>query len=287
MTAQNSTSSRPITLAVNGAAGRMGRRLVAISQEVAELKLVAALDAADVADQGRDAGELAGVGPLGVPLTAALPQAGKVDVMIDFSSPAGTAAMIEKVIAAASAASAKGAGTAGGVRMVIGTTGLSKEIEAAIARAAEHVAIVYAPNMSVGVNVLLKVAAELARLLGPAYDIELVEAHHRFKKDAPSGTALALARSIAAATGRDLADDACYGRHGDCPRKEGEIGIHAVRAGDIVGDHTIFYGALGERIELRHVASTRDTFVRGALRAAIWLAHKPAGLYTMQDVLGL
>lgn len=261
-------------LGINGAAGRMGRRLVALSQEVRELSLVAALDAPDNAEIGRDAGELAGVGKLGVAISGELPQAGGVDVLIDFSSPAGTAAMIEKCVA-------------GGVRMVIGTTGLSKEAESQIERAAEKVAVVYAPNMSVGINVLLKVAAELARVLGSAYDIELIEAHHRFKKDAPSGTALALARSIASATGRDLADDACYGRQGESPRREGEIGIHAVRAGDIVGDHTIIYGALGERVELRHVASTRDTFVRGALRAAAWLGDKSPGLYSMQDVLGL
>ncbi len=273
MTSESQSSSR-IRLGINGAGGRMGGRLVALSQDVKELELVAALDAPSHQCQGHDAGELAGIGRLGVPLAAELPTGGGVDVLIDFSAPQATATIIDKCAAA-------------GVAMVIGTTGLGAEIEAGIRRVAEIVPVVYAPNMSVGINVLLKVAAELARVLGPAYDIELVEAHHRFKKDAPSGTALALARSMAAATGRDLSTDACYGRQGDCPRKEGEIGIHAVRAGDIVGDHNIIFGALGERIELRHIASTRDTFVHGALRAAVWLAGKKAGLYTMQDVLGL
>lgn len=266
-------TAKPIRIAVNGAAGRMGRRLVALIQETEGLALAAALEFSGSEHLGADAGLLAGVGELGIKLAATLPTKG-VNVLIDFSLPAGTAARVPEAAAA-------------GVAMVIGTTGLDEATTKLVAEAAREVAVVHAANMSVGVNVLLKTAADLARALGPAYDVEIIEAHHRFKKDAPSGTALALARSIAEATGRDLADDACYGREGTCPRKEGEIGIHAVRAGDIVGEHTIIYGALGERIELRHVASTRDTFVRGALRAAQWVAGKPAGLYSMQNVLGL
>lgn len=263
-----------ITIAVNGAAGRMGRRLVALAQETQGLKVVAALEASGNSALGADAGELAGIGPLGVKLTDKLPAAFPAAVLIDFSLPEGVAARVAECRDA-------------GVAMVIGTTGLEKKTEELIAAAARKIAIVKAPNMSVGINVLLKTAAELAKVLGPAYDIEIVESHHRFKKDAPSGTALGLARAMAAATGRDLAKDACYGRAGACPRKEGEIGIHAVRGGDIVGEHTVYFAALGERIELKHIASTRDTFVRGALRAAQWVAGRPAGLYSMQDVLGL
>jgi len=260
-------------IAVNGAAGRMGRRLVALCRETEGLQLAAALETAGNECLGADAGELAGTGALGVKLTDALPASG-VDVLVDFSLPAGTKARLGECAAA-------------GVAMVIGTTGLDGAIQSLIADAAKKIAIVHAPNMSVGINVLLKTAAELATALGPAYDIEIVESHHRFKKDAPSGTALGLARSIAEATGRDLNKTARYGRQGESLRTEGEIGIHAIRAGDIVGEHTIIYGALGERVELRHVASTRDTFVRGALRAAGWVAGKPVGLYSMQDVLGL
>ncbi|MBN2581458.1 MAG: 4-hydroxy-tetrahydrodipicolinate reductase [Planctomycetes bacterium] len=267
------SENRTVRVAVNGAAGRMGRRLVALCRETEGLELAAALESAGNEAMGADAGELAGVGRIGVAVATALPASG-VDVLIDFSLPAGTKVRVAECAKA-------------GVAMVIGTTGLDAETEKLVAEAAKKVAVVHAPNMSVGINVLLKTAAELARVLGPAYDVEIVESHHRFKKDAPSGTALGLAKSIAEATGRNLADDACYGREGACPRGEGEIGIHAVRAGDIVGEHTIIYGALGERVELRHVASTRDTFVRGALRAAQWVAGKPAGLYSMQDVLGL
>jgi 4-hydroxy-tetrahydrodipicolinate reductase len=260
-----------VRIAVNGAAGRMGRRLVALGLETEGILVAAALEAPGSEHLGADAGALAGVGELGVKVAASLPASG-VDVLVDFSLPEGTRARVAECQAA-------------GIAMVIGTTGLDEATAQLVAEAAGKVAMVRAPNMSVGINVLLRTAADLARTLGPAYDIEIIETHHRFKKDAPSGTALGLARSIAEATGRDLARDAVHGRAGTCPRREGEIGIHAVRAGDIVGEHTILYGALGERVELRHVASTRDTFVRGALRAALWVAGKPAGLYSMQDVL--
>jgi 4-hydroxy-tetrahydrodipicolinate reductase len=265
--------AKTVRIAVNGAAGRMGRRLVALIHEADGLSLAAALEFAGSEHLGADAGTLAGVGELGVTVAETLPASG-VDVCIDFSLPAGTVARIPECVTR-------------NVAMVIGTTGLDEAGEKLVAEAAAKVAVVRAPNMSVGINVLLKTAADLARTLGPAYDIEIVESHHRFKKDAPSGTALALAESIAEATGRTLADDACYGREGPSLRADGEIGIHAIRSGDIVGEHTIIYGALGERVELRHVASTRDTFAHGALRAAAWVAGKPAGLYSMQDVLGL
>ncbi len=260
-------------VAVNGAAGRMGRRLVALCRETEGLELASALETPANECLGADAGELSGIGKLGVVLAEALPASG-VDVLIDFSLPAGTKARVPECAAL-------------GVAMVIGTTGLDDEVQSLIADAAGKIAIVQAPNMSVGINVLLKTAAELAKTLGSEYDVEIVESHHRFKKDAPSGTALALAKAVAEATGRDLSKTARYGREGESLRTEGEIGIHSVRSGDIVGEHTIIYGTLGERVELRHVASTRDTFVRGALRAAGWVAGKPAGLYSMQDVLGL
>jgi len=267
------TNKNKIRVAINGAAGRMGRRLVALAAENPDLQLVAALESSGNTQLGKDAGDLAGIGPLGVKLTEKLPATG-VDVLVDFSLPAGSMARLHEC------RSAK-------VAMVIGTTGFGEPEEMGIALVAKEIPIVKAPNMSVGVNVLLKTAAQVAKALGPDYDIEIIEAHHRFKQDAPSGTALALARAIAAATGRDLAADACYGRQGVSPRRPGEIGIHAIRAGDIVGEHRVYLAALGERIELGHVATTRDTFARGALRAALWLAGRPAGLYSMQDVLGL
>jgi len=171
--------------------------------------------------------------------------------------------------------------------MVVGTTGLTESQQAAVADAAAEVPIVHAANMSVGVNVLLKVVGEVAKALGPDYDIEIAETHHRFKKDAPSGTAIALARGICEATGRDYGEVAVLGRGGQCPRNTGEIGMHAIRLGDTVGEHTVHFGCLGETVTLGHSAHTRDTFARGALRAAQWVVGKPAGLYTMQDVLGL
>jgi 4-hydroxy-tetrahydrodipicolinate reductase len=175
-----------------------------------------------------------------------------------------------------------------GKAMVIGTTGLSKDDLAALREAAAVIPIMQAPNMSVGVNLLLKVLKDVARVLGDDYDIEIVEAHHRLKKDAPSGTALKMAEVIAQAVDRNLDEVGVYSRHGIIgERKKKEIGIQTVRAGDIVGDHTVLFGGLGERIEITHKASSRDTFARGALKAALWLAGKKPGLYDMQDVLGL
>ena len=172
--------------------------------------------------------------------------------------------------------------------VVTGTTGLTDEQKAEIEKAAEKIPVLFAPNMSVGVNLLFKLVGEVAAALGDAYDIEIIETHHRFKKDAPSGTALRLAEKIAEATGRDIAKDIVHGREGAVgERTEREIGMHAVRGGDIVGDHIVLYSTLGERVELTHRAHTRDTFVRGALRAARFLVGKPAGMYDMRDVLGL
>ena len=262
-----------IHVAVSGAAGRMGRALVRLIAEAEDLRLAAALEAPGHPCIGKDAAALAGVGACGVAIGTDLPET--VDVVVDFSFPDGA---VERIEACAKR----------GIAEVIGTTGFSDEQRQGIAAAARKCAIVLSPNMSVGVNVLFHAAADLARTLGPDYDIEIVEAHHRFKKDAPSGTALKLAEEIAAATGRDLTESAVHGRGpGHPPRQAGEIGIHAIRGGDIVGEHIVYYTALGERLELKHVAHTRDTFARGALRAVRWVADRGPGLYSMADVLGL
>ena len=262
-----------IHVVVSGAAGRMGRTLVRLIREADDLELVGALEALGHRCIGADAGITAGAGECGIRIAADLPKT--FDVLVDFSLPEGA---VERVAACAER----------GTAVVVGTTGFADEQRKSIVAAAKHCAVVLSPNMSVGVNVLFHAAADLARTLGPEYDIEIVEAHHRFKKDAPSGTALKLAEEIAKATGRDLAKSAVHGRGpGQPPRRPGEIGIHAVRAGDIVGEHIVYYSGLGERLELKHVAHTRDTFARGALRAVRWVADRGPGLYSMADVLGL
>lgn len=263
------------TLGVNGAAGRMGRRLVALAREDPELRLVAAVEHADSPLLGQDAGVVAGVGELGLAIADGL--ADKPQVLIDFSVPAATRSALKLC-------------RDSGVALVIGTTGLTTDDHAAIDAAAAHVPVLQAPNMSLGVNLLFALAAQVASRLGDDYDIEITEAHHRFKKDAPSGTALGIAEAICRATGKSLEKDVVHGRQGgDAQRRTGEIGMHALRLGDVVGDHTVSFGTLGERLQLSHVASTRDVFVHGALRAAKWLAHpgRKPGRYAMKDVLGL
>ena len=260
-----------ITIAITGAAGRMGSHLIALAKQDVDLQILGAIERPDHPAQSRDAGEVAGVGSVGVPITFDLrptPQ-----VLIDFTVPASTRHWLKTC-------------RDRGIAMVIGTTGLQPPDHAAIDRAAADIAILQAPNMSVGVNVLLKIAAQLARTLGDDYDIEIVEAHHRFKTDAPSGTAYGLADAILKATGKTR-DAIAFGRHGDAARDRGQIGVHSLRIGDEVGRHTAYFAALGERIELTHVATNRDTFVRGALRAAKWLAGQKPGRYAMADVLGL
>ena len=257
-------------IAITGAGGRMGRRIAALAIESEQFDIVGALEAAGADAIGRDIGELAGVGAFGVAVSAELDEA--PDVLVDFSVPEGTLRWL-------------GVCRKRGVAMLIGTTGLTASQQAEVADAAAAIPIVHAANMSVGVNLLLKLVAEVAQALGADYDIEVAETHHRFKTDAPSGTAIALAKAICEATGKDYGDVAVLGRGGQCPRKPGEIGMHALRVGDTVGEHTIHFGSLGETITLGHSAHTRDTFVRGALRAAQWLCGRPAGLYSMQDVL--
>lgn len=261
-----------IKLAITGACGRMGTRLVALATADKSFDLVAAIDKPDCVQLARDAGEIAGVGPIGLPISFDLRP--KPQVLIDFTAPAAMRHWLKVCHDRR-------------IAMVIGTTGLKEKDHAAIDVAAAHIPILQAPNMSVGVNVLLKLAADLARRLGDDYDIEIIESHHRFKSDAPSGTAAALGDAILKATGKTR-KSLVHGRHGDdSKRQPGQIGIHSLRLGDEVGTHVVSFAALGERIELRHVATTRDTFALGALRAAKWLKDKKPGRYTIADVLGL
>lgn len=264
-----------VKAAVTGAAGRMGKQIIRVISETEGISLVAATDRPGHESLGSDAGVMAGTAPLGVALSDDFDSAVAVaDVVIDFTSAKASMAHLESVQKA-------------GKAIVLGSTGFSSEEKEEIKRQADKARILLAPNMSVGINVLLKVVADVAKMLGDAYDVEIVETHHRFKKDAPSGTALALAEAVAAALDRDLDRDGVHGRSGLVgERLPSEIGIHAVRAGDVVGDHTVLFGGLGERIEITHKASSRETFARGAVRAALWLAARKAnGIYGMDDVL--
>jgi 4-hydroxy-tetrahydrodipicolinate reductase len=261
---------------VSGATGRMGSRITALSREYPTLKLAGALERKGHELLGKDIGPLVGIGQTGVVLSDDVDRlVDDADVLIEFTSIAAT------LDHAGVAAARKKA-------MVIGTTGFTKEELAVIREQAQKIPIVLAPNMSVGVNLLLRVLPHVASVLGEEYDIEIVESHHRLKKDAPSGTAVKMAQVIAEALQRNLDDVAVYARKGIIgERTRKEIGIQTVRAGDIVGEHTVLFGGLGERIEITHKASSRDTFARGALKAAQWVAHRAPGLYDMQDVLGL
>jgi 4-hydroxy-tetrahydrodipicolinate reductase len=263
-------------IAVLGADGKMGRALVrAVVAAGPEAKLTAATERAGSPALGVDAGNAATGQALGVAITAGVPATGASDVWIDFTVPAATVAYTEAAVAANAA-------------LVIGTTGLAAEQKAAIERAAKTVPVVFSANYSVGVNVMLKLIADAARTLGPSYDLEIVETHHRAKRDAPSGTALRLAEALVEATGRDLAKDARYERHGEIgPRTQTEIGIQTLRGGDVIGDHTAHFMGIGDRIEITHRASSRDTFAVGAVRAALWLKGRAPGLYDMRAVLGL
>ncbi|MBS3734622.1 MAG: 4-hydroxy-tetrahydrodipicolinate reductase [Phycisphaerae bacterium] len=259
-------------IAITGAAGRMGRRIAARAIESEQFDLVAATESPGHEALGADVGVLAGAGTFGVKVAETLDEA--PDVLIDFTTPDSTLGWLDLC-------------GDRGIALVIGTTGLTESQTATVADAAAKVPIVHAGNMSVGVNLLIKLVALVAETLGAEFDIEIAETHHRFKKDAPSGTAIALARSICAATGREYGEAVALGRGGHQPRTPGEIGMHALRVGDTVGEHQVHFGSLGETITLSHSAHTRDIFADGALRAAQWLAGKPAGLYDMCDVLGL
>jgi 4-hydroxy-tetrahydrodipicolinate reductase len=256
-----------------GAAGRMGRLLAAAILAAPDLRLVLAIEHGDHPLLGRDVGLIAGVDPCGRVLEPLQEGAAAVvDAFVDFSLPAGTRALLT---------------LAGERPLVVGTTGLEPELRAALAAHAARAPVVHAPNFSTGVTLLL----ELCRICGAQlanYDAEIVESHHRGKRDAPSGTALALAEAIAVARGTTVAEQARHGRHGATGvRPAGEIGIHALRGGDVVGEHQVILAGEGERLVLGHVATSRQAFVGGALRALRWIGDRPPGLYGMRDVLGL
>jgi len=263
-----------ISLVVCGAAGRMGRRIISRAIAEKDWKIVGAVDQANSPFLGEDAGALAGEGNLGIALTndkeTVFQQA---DVIIDFSQPEATLESLELAKKCKKA-------------LVVGTTGFTDKQKETFSAAASEIPVLMAPNMSVGVNLLFELASEAASKLGPEYDIEIVEAHHRHKKDAPSGTAEKLADLLAEARGLDRKKGVIYGRHGNSAERKGdEIVVHALRAGDIVGDHTVTFCAPGERIELTHRAHSRDTFANGALSAARFLTAQKPGLYSMHEVL--
>ncbi len=261
---------------VTGAAGRMGRNLITAVYEAEGTRLTAATERKGSSMVGVDAGELAGLEKNNVALVDDINDAlGQFDVCIDFTAPVVT---VENIKACQSA----------GRKMVIGTTGFTDEQKQVIHDAAKDIAIVFAPNMSVGVNLTFKLLDIAARVLGDSVDIEVIEAHHRHKVDAPSGTALRMGEVVADALGRDLKDCAVYGREGQTGERERKtIGFETIRAGDIVGEHTVMFADIGERVEITHKASSRMTFANGAVRAAQWLNDHDKGLFDMQDVLGL
>lgn len=263
-------------VAVVGASGRMGVCLIKAAALSDQVDLTVAVSRPDSLSIGRDAGELAGISPLAVKVSGDLASVTDLfDVLIDFTRP--EAAMEYLDVCRRS-----------GKSIVIGTTGFNEQQKALISVVAREIPIVMAPNMSVGVNLSLKLLEMTAKVMGDYTDIEVIEAHHRHKVDAPSGTALRMGEVVAATLGRDLKDCAVYGREGDTGERERKtIGFSTIRAGDIVGEHTVMFADEGERLEITHKASSRMTFAKGAVRAASWLRNKPAGLYDMQDVLGL
>ncbi|QWF70223.1 4-hydroxy-tetrahydrodipicolinate reductase [Methylomonas paludis] len=265
-----------LRIAIVGVSGRMGLSLIKAVALAKTAELSVAISRPDSLAIGKDAGELAGIAALGVTVSNDL---GAVvddfDVLIDFTRPEPSLRYVEICRQA-------------GKKVVIGTTGYTETQKAEIAAAAKDIAIVIAPNMSVGVNLSLKLLEMTAKVMGDYTDIEVIEAHHRHKVDAPSGTALRMGEVVAAALGRDLKDCAVYGREGDTGARDRKtIGFSTIRAGDIVGEHTVMFADEGERVEITHKASSRMTFANGAVRAALWLTDQPVGLFDMQDVLGL
>ncbi len=260
-------------IAVNGACGRMGQRIVQLAHEDHELKLGAALDAPGHPHQRKDIGEIAGLGPLGVVVRNEIPIEERIDVAIDFSIPEASLDLLKTCVDRK-------------IPIVIGTTGFSAEQKAEVEAAAHYTAVLQSPNLSLVVNVLFKLVREAAVALKErGFDAEIIERHHRYKKDSPSGTALQFAKIIQETWGGHPLRHGREGLVGERPAQE--IGMHAVRAGDNVGEHTILFSTLGETMELVHKGHTRDAYVRGALQAAKFLANRPAGRYTMADVLGL
>jgi 4-hydroxy-tetrahydrodipicolinate reductase len=260
-----------IRLGITGAMGRMGQRIASLAVESGEFEIVCAMERFGHRDLEKNYGGLIGKGDIKAVLKDRIE--GRPEVIIDFTSPEATKYWVDQAVQE-------------NIGIVIGTTGLSEAELDHIREAGKKIPIVQAPNMSIGMNLLFRVVKEMAGALGSDYDIEIVEQHHRFKKDAPSGSALGLLNSVAQGLGKKPKDIAIYGREGrEAPRKTGEVGVHAVRLGDTVGEHVVYFGALGETISISHSAHSRDTFAAGAIRAAKWLTGKAAGVYSMQDVL--
>jgi 4-hydroxy-tetrahydrodipicolinate reductase len=265
---------KEIKAIVIGAAGKMGNRIIHIIHETPSIGLYRAIERPDHPSIGKDIGEVIGFGKMNIPLEGDFRKEGG-DVIINFTNPKTSIESLEF---------AKETGAA----IVIGTTGLSPEQIERVKDLSKSVRCVFSPNLSVGMNVMFKIVQEIAQVLGPEYDIEIFEAHHRLKKDSPSGTAVKLGELIAKAIGREFGKVGVYGRKGMVgERTKEEIGMQVVRAGDIVGDHTVLFGGIGERLEIVHRAHSRDNFARGAIKAALWVVNQPNGLYDMQDVLGL
>lgn len=266
-----------VRVGITGAAGRMGRQLLqAVADSDQDVEVAAAVEAAGSTLIGVDTGELLGRDASGIRIVDALGAViSEIDVLIDFTTPAATLANAQICVAS-------------DVAMVVGTTGMSTDEEATLLARMSTLPICKASNFATGVNLAFRLLAQAARVLGDEVDVEIVEAHHRHKVDAPSGTALSMGQVIADTLGRDLDKVAVYGRQGQTGERDREtIGFSTVRAGDVVGDHTVIFAADGERLEITHRASSRMAFARGAVRAAVWLADRPAGVYDMQDVLGL
>lgn len=265
-----------LSIAIVGAGGRMGRQLIQAVQDAEGVRLGAAFERPGSSLIGTDTGEMIGIGKLGITISDDLEsQKDHFDLMIDFTRPEGTLKHLEFC-------------QKHHKKMIIGTTGFDDQGKQAIAEAAKNIAIVFAANFSVGVNLVFKLLEKAAKVMGDDCDIEIIEAHHRHKVDAPSGTALAMGEHIAKALGRDLKQDGVFERHGIIgERKPNEIGFSTIRASDVVGEHSVWFADMGERVEIAHKASSRMTFAKGAVRAAKWLQDKPNGLFDMTDVLNL
>jgi 4-hydroxy-tetrahydrodipicolinate reductase len=265
-----------LKIAVTGAAGRMGRHLIQACNDSPNCELGAAIERAGSPFAGIDAGDMVGIGSCKVEIVTELNDViGDFDTLIDFTRPEVTLINLADCVTS-------------GKNIIIGTTGFSEQEKQQIRKASESIGVVFAPNMSVGVNLCFKLLDIAARVLGDEVDIEVIEAHHRHKVDAPSGTALRMGEVVADALGRDLAQCAVYGREGQTGERDRKtIGFETIRAGDIVGDHTVLFADIGERVEITHKASSRMTFANGAIRAACWLESRDSGLYDMQDVLDL
>ena len=264
-----------VKILVIGAAGRMGKTILSCIEDTEGAEVSGGTETLGHPAVGKDVGEVAGIGKKGIAVSDHIENAlDSCDVVIDFSTPESSMNTLQAVLAK-------------GRAVVFGTTGFSAEQKQEIQKAAEKIRCVLAPNMSIGGNVLFKVVHDVAKTLGDAYDVEIVEAHHKFKKDAPSGTAVRISEIVADALDRDIGQVGVYGRQGLAERTPKEIGIHTVRAGDMVGEHRVLFGGMGEHLEIFHQAQSRETFARGAVKAVQWIADRPNGLYDMQDVLGL